>query len=261
VELPKLTSVGGYLSIYSNVELQVPKLTSVGGYLYIYSNVELQAPKLTSVGGDLSIYSNVELQAPKLTSVGGDLYISSNVELPKLTSVGGDLYIYSKISISLEKRLWGKNRKKGNKWIVCDLVSDWLLERLSKIEKSEFRIDNVIFDYPLFRKIRDKEITAKEVFSIKNIEQRRVAYSKMPKEKMKELDYKILDEVENDGYGYSMKIYSFELEGFNSPFYFLNCFCPSTGREFMLETRQISCWKAKMNSFGLNEKERFIKEW
>ena len=78
---------------------------------------------------------------------------------------------------------------------------------------------------------------------------------------MKELDYKILDEVENDGYGYSMKIYSFELEGFNSPFYFLNCFCPSTGREFMLETRQISCWKAKMNSFGLNEKERFIKEW
>jgi hypothetical protein len=219
----------------------------------------VELPKLTSVGGYLSINSNVEL--PKLTSVGGDLSINSNVELPKLTSVGGDLYISSKISISLEKRLWGKNRKKGNKWIVCDLVSDWLLERLSKIEKSEFRIDNVIFDYPLFRKIRDKEITAKEVFSIKNIEQRRVAYSRMPKEKMKELDYKILDEVENDGYGYLMKIYSFELEEFNSPFYFLNCFCPSTGREYFLETRKQKCLEAKMSSFGLENNYKFDKEW
>jgi hypothetical protein len=69
-EFPKLSSVGGDLYIRSNAEFSAPKLTSVGGYLSINSDAEF--PKLSSVGGDLYIHSNVKFSAPKLTSVGGD---------------------------------------------------------------------------------------------------------------------------------------------------------------------------------------------
>ena len=256
ISLPKLTSIGGDLYVHSNVSLETPKLTSVGGDLSVHSNISL--PKLTSVGGYLSVYSNISLL--KLTSIGGDLSVYSNVSLPKFTSIGGDLYVYSQISHELEKRLWEKNKK--NKWTICDLQSDWLIERVSKKADSEFTINNVSLPLKLFSKIRSGSLSAKEVFAIQNTEQRRVAYEKMDKKKMKELEnYKVLDEVKDDGCGNPMKIVSFEMKGYDSPFYFLNCFCASTKREYFVETRETECWAAKSASFGLSKGTEFEKEW
>lgn len=44
------------------------------------------------------------------------------------------------------------------------------------------------------------------------------------------------------------------MKNFDSPFYFLNCFCQSTKREYFIETRETDCWKAKQKSFGIGIK-------
>ena len=94
------------------------------------------------------------------------------------------------------------------------------------------------------------------MFEIKNTEQRRVAYELMDKSRMKELgDYKVLDEVKDDGHGYPMKVISFTVEGFTEPFKYLNCFCPTTGREYHLQTNSDTCIQAKNASFGLEDIE------
>ncbi len=125
-----------------------------------------------------------------------------------------------------------------------------------------YKINGVEFDKKLWTKVASGKMTAKEVFAIENLEQRRVAYELMDKTKMKDLaDYKVLDEVKDDGYGYPMNLISFTLKKFDTPFYYLNCFDPSTGREYFVETRKQKCWEAKMGSFGLKENERFTKEW
>lgn len=122
-----------------------------------------------------------------------------------------------------------------------------------RYEKIVYRMNGVMFDKPLFDKVRHDELTAFEVLAITNMEQRRIAYEHMNKMKMKELpNFKVIHEVKNDGCGYPMKIISFALDGFDTSFYFLDCFCPSTGREYMLETRQTDCWKAKAKSFGFD---------
>ena len=142
------------------------------------------------------------------------------------------------------------------------MQSDWLIERVSKKADSEFTINNVSLPLKLFSKIRSGSLSAKEVFAIQNTEQRRVAYEKMDKKKMKELEnYKVLDEVKDDGCGNPMKIVSFEMKGYDSPFYFLNCFCASTKREYFVETRETECWAAKSASFGLSKGTEFEKEW
>ena len=245
VTLPNLKSVGGDLSIHSNATLQADNLKSVGGYLYIHSNVTL--PNLKSIGGDLYIYSNVTL--PNLKSVGGYLSIHSNVTLPNLKSVGGYLYINSKLADKFEKRLWKNNR--NNEWYLTDRCSEFLLSCKGKIT---YKINNVEFVKELFDKVRKDQLTAQEVFAIQNMEQRRVAYEKMDKIKMRELpNLKVLEERKEDGCGYPDKVISFTLEGFNEDFRFYNCFDPSTGREYFLETRQVTCAKAKAKSFGFDE--------
>ena len=105
------------------------------------------------------------------------------------------------------------------------------------------------------------EILAKDVLAIENTEQRRIAYELMDKTRMKELkDYQVLDEVKDDGQGYPMKIVSFKVKQFTEPLKYLNCSCPSTGREYFIETRQDKCWLAKNKSFGL-EKINWLKEF
>ena len=52
-----------------------------------------------------------------------------------------------------------------------------------------------------------------------------------------------------------MRVVSFKLPGISQPFLYLNCFCPSGGREYYLETRKKVCWKAKAASFGLEDVE------
>ena len=112
-------------------------------------------------------------------------------------------------------------------------------------------LNGVYFNLPLFDKVRKAEFSAQEVFAIPNTEQRRVAYERMDKIKMRDLPgFNVLDEVMDDGYGHPMRIVSFSMSGFDTPFYYLNCHCPSTGREYYLETREKTCASAKGGSFG-----------
>jgi len=112
-------------------------------------------------------------------------------------------------------------------------------------------------------KIVNDELKPEEVFAIDNLEHRQVAYEFMDKTKMKSLkDYKVLDEVKDDGYGYPMKIISFSVKEVLQPLKYLNCFCPSTGREYYIGTNKDTCNEAKAASFGFKADEiEFIKEW
>ena len=128
-------------------------------------------------------------------------------------------------------------------------------EKEAAVEYSDgyklYSLNGVTIEEELFKKI--PEMTAEEVLSIENTEQRRVVYEIMDKSKMKELkDYKILDEIKDDDYGYKMKVIQFTIKGFDKPFNYLNCFCPSTGREYFLETESNNCLEAKSKSFGLD---------
>jgi hypothetical protein len=179
------------------------------------------------------------------------------VTLPNLKSVGGDLYINSNVGETLERQLWKHNPK--NKWKVSDVCTDWLLSRAGNFE---FYINRIQFDKTLFDAVRKGTLSAQEVFAITNMEQRRVAYEKMDKIKMKDLPgLTITDEVQ-DAYGFPMRLISFTLPKFNQPFKFLNCTDPSTGREYFLECfNSDTCWQAKNKSFGLAEGIKFTEEW
>src|SRR3990167_8055819 len=237
LKAPNLKSVGGYLSIYSSADLKAPNLKSVGGDLsinssadlkalksvggdlYIYSSADLKA--LKPVGGYLSIYSSADLKAPNLKSVGGYLYINSSADLKALKSVGGDLSIYSKISIDLAKNLWGANRKKNTKWTVCNLVPDWLINRVATKKDSVFKINDIELPFEWFEKIRKDKLSPGEVFAIDNVEHRRIAYEMMDKAKMKQLkDFTVL-ETGVDEKGKKVEIVSFTVQNIESHLYFI----------------------------------------
>ena len=190
--------------------------------------------------------------------ISGAFSIHSAASFAKLTSlkVGADFYIDSALKPKLVLLLWSAGYKQ--KWYLTDRCSEWLLAREGNIE---YRINAVAFDKTLFDKVRRDELTAQEVFALSNMEQRRVAYEKMNKSKMSALpNLKVLDEVKDDGHGYPMKIVSFTVTGFDKPFRYLNCFCPSGGREYYLETQQDTCQAAKGMSFG-DENIKFDQEW
>ena len=140
---------------------------------------------------------------------------------------------------------------------MSDVCSDWLLSQTGKID---YYINRVQFDKQLFDAIRHGQLSAQQVFAITNMEQRRVAYEKMDKIKMADLPgLQVLDESK-DKHGNAQRIISFIVEGFNQPFLFYHCICPSTGREYYLETKQKGCEAAKSMSFGIKEIE-FTEEW
>ena len=129
------------------------------------------------------------------------------------------------------------------------------------VENAIYKLNDNTFSREWFLKIKYDQLSVDEVFAIDNIEHRRLAYQFMDKLKMKSLsDYKILDEVKDDGYGYPMRIVSFTVQKMKDPLLFYNCHCPSTGREYFLGTNQKTCIEAKLQSFGIEEGE-FIKEW
>jgi len=126
----------------------------------------------------------------------------------------------------------------------------------------EYYLQGIKFEKKWWDKIVNDKMSAKEVLAIDNTEHRRIAYEMMDKTKMKKLKgYKVLDEVKDDGYGYGMKIISFKLPEIGTIKY-LNCFCPTTGREYFLGTDEVTCWQAKAKSFSFNSDElKFINEW
>ena len=52
----------------------------------------------------------------------------------------------------------------------------------------------------------------------------------------------------------------FSIKGIDKPFKFFNCFCPSTKREYFIETESDKCNIAKAKSFGFDELE-IEEEW
>ena len=119
-----------------------------------------------------------------------------------------------------------------------------------------YYIHGVKLEKDLWEKIVSGKMTAEEVFAVENTEHRRIAYEIMDKTKMKALkNFQVLDEVKDDGHGYPMKIISFKTQQYDMPFIYLNCFDPSTGREYFVETKEKTCLSAKNVSFGLDEVE------
>ena len=235
VKLNNLTSVWWDLSIYSNAKLNANNLTSVWWNLYISSNVKLN--NLTSVWWDLSIYSNVKLNANNLTSVWWDLSISSNV------------------SQLLINKLWKHNNK--NKWYINENSYKSFIKRQWDIN---YKLQWVNLEKKWFLKIIQDKFNPEELFAIDNIEHRRLAYQYMDKLKMKQLKwYKILDEKIDEKWN-PMKIVSFNIQNMKDDLIFYNCFCPSTLREYFIQTKEKTCDKAKAMSFWLEEIE-MINEW
>ena len=80
---------------------------------------------------------------------------------------------------------------------------------------------------------------------------------------MKQLDnFTTLDEIKDDGNGYPMKVVSFTVPNVKEPLKYLNCFCPTTGREYFIGTKEDRCKEAKTQSFGFFSTDlKFIKEW
>jgi hypothetical protein len=75
----------------------------------------------------------------------------------------------------------------------------------------------------------------------------------MDKTKMKKIKgYKVLDKAK-DWYGNKMQIIEFKVEDFEKPFKYYQCICPSSWREYFLETEENTCEKAKAKSFGLEQ--------
>ena len=110
-------------------------------------------------------------------------------------------------------------------------------------------------------KILGDKLTAEEVFAIDNIEHRRVAYQYMDKVKMKQLkDYKILD-TGTDEKGNPVKIVSFTIQNMKEPLLFYNCICPSSGREYFVQTEKKTWKEAKASSFGFFTVVQFLNEW
>jgi len=126
---------------------------------------------------------------------------------------------------------------------------------LKLLDKESYWLNGVKFEKDLFNKL--PTMSAKKILAISDMEQRRAAYEIMDKVKMKKLGEKVLDEVKDDGYGYPMRIIQVDVNDMDLRY--LNCFCPTTGREYYLETRETECQKAKLGSFGLTNS--FDKEF
>ena len=126
-----------------------------------------------------------------------------------------------------------------------------------------YYLRGVRFEKEWWSKIIKDEMTPQEVFAIDNQEHRRVAYEYMDKTKMKQLDnFTTLDEIKDDGNGYPMKVVSFTVPNVKEPLKYLNCFCPTTGREYFIGTKEDRCKEAKTQSFGFFSTDlKFIKEW
>ena len=201
------------------------------------------------ISGYVRAYQGATLTLPKLTTVSGYVVADqgATLTLPKLTTVSGYVQLFARLP-ELEKQLFHYNHK--NRFDVNELCTEWMLSQTGNIH---YYISRFEFPKCMFDKIRKGQLTAQEVFSIDNVEQRRVAYERMDKVKMKDLkDYKIL-ESKLDNQGNAMQVVSFSIDGYSNPFKYLNCICPSTKREYFIETKQDTCELAKAKSFGMDE--------
>jgi hypothetical protein len=72
VELAMCTTITGNLSVTSSSSLELPRLTSIGGFLTIWENPTLahvSLPKLTRIGGYLDVSANKALTSVRLPAL------------------------------------------------------------------------------------------------------------------------------------------------------------------------------------------------
>ena len=123
-------------------------------------------------------------------------------------------------------------------------------------------INGVNFEKKLWNKVVKDQLTVQEVFALENTEQRRIAYEQMDKLKMKQLkDYEVLDHRDKDEQGKMDEVVQFSIKGFNEPFTYYSCECPTTGRRYFLQTNQKNCLNAKASSFGVSADIIWSNEW
>jgi uncharacterized protein (UPF0305 family) len=270
---PQLTNVSGYVDVSENATFTANQLTNVSGSVYVWENATFIAPQLKQ-SGYVDVMENATFTSPQLTDVSGSVYVSENATFTanQLTNVSGSVYVWEnarfiapqlkiiknnifiKNNIVAEKQLWKKFSK--NKWILNEGSSDWLIEQKGDFE---YYLNDVQFTTrEWYLKIKNDKLTASQVFTIDNIEHRRIAYEFMDKTKMKKLKGEILDE-KIDKYGNSLRIISFNIQ--NMELKFLNCFCPSTGREYFIGTEKKLSFEAKNASFGLDNNVEWVEEW
>ena len=274
-KLKNCETISGYVDVYKNAKFSAPKLKQ-SGYVNVYENVKFSAPKLETISSSVYVYKNAKFSAPRLKQ-SGSVYVNENAKFsaPKLETVSDYVYVNENAKFSapklkqsgsvdvnenakLEKQLWKIASK--NKWYVSDKSSEWLLKKKGNFV---YQLSGVIFEKEWFDKIRKDKLSAEEVLAIDNTEHRRVAFEYMDKTKMKQLkDFKILDKVKDDGYGNPMNIWSFTIQNMDRPLKFLNCFCPTTKREYFLGTDKDKCWEAKAGLIGFEAKDiEYVKEW
>jgi len=83
----------------------------------------------------------------------------------------------------------------------------------------------------------------------------------MDKAKMKLLkDFTVLDKG-TDEKGNLAKVVSFTVQNMEEPLLFYHCVCPSTKREYFVQTEKKTWKQAKAVSFGFDEEVEFVNEW
>ena len=209
--------------------------------------------------GDVTIRSAQQWKnfRNKYDQVNGSIYMHDCTGLTSVTfpkEVKGSIYMNDctgLTSVTFPKEVNGSI-------YMNDKSSDYLLSLVHK--KIVYRIDDVEMPRDLFDAIQTGSLWPAEVFSIKNMEQRRIAYQHMDKSRMASLPNFTVHDSATDKYGNPHRIISFTVKGFDLPFIYYHCVCPSTGREYYLETKQRTCAAAKAASFGMSEIE-FTEEW
>ena len=256
-KLEYIEIINGSVDVYQNAKASFPKLKNVSGPVYVYENAKVSFPNLKQ-SSYVDVCENAKASFPKLKSVSGYVYVCENakVSFPKLESVSGFVDVRNG-DIKLEKQLWKIASK--NQWYVSEKSSEWLLSQKGNFV---YQLNGIQFEKEWFDKIRKDELSPEEIFAIDNTEHRRVAYEFMDKQKMKQLkDYKILDE-KIDSKGNPMKILSFTIQNMKEPLKFYNCLCPSSKREYFLQTDKDTCDEAKVGMFGFKvEEAEFVEEW
>ena len=256
-KLEYIEIINGSVDVYQNAKASFPKLKNVSGPVYVYENAKVSFPNLKQ-SSYVDVCENAKASFPKLKSVSGYVYVCENakVSFPKLESVSGFVDVRNG-DIKLEKQLWKIASK--NQWYVSEKSSEWLLSQKGKFI---YQLNGIRFEKEWFDKIRKDQLSPEEIFAIDNTEHRRVAYEFMDKRKMKQLkDYKVLDE-KTDEKGNPMKILSFTIQNMKEPLKFYNCLCPSSKREYFLQTDKDTCNEAKAGMFGFKAEEaEFVEEW
>ena len=253
----------GYIDVREGASLTIPSMAlTQTGYIDVREGASLTIPSMAlTQTGNIYVSQGVSLTIPSMAlTQTGNIYVREGVSLtiPSMAlTQTGNIYVRSNKCEELVKYLL--DNFKLNKWYINENTPQEIID--AGLKNAIYILNDVRLKREWFIKIKYDKLSVEEVFAIDNIEHRRIAYQFMDKMKMKNLpDYKVLDEIENDGYGFPMRIVSFTIQNMKEALLFYNCHCPSTGREYFIGTNFKTCESAKLGSFGLNEGE-FVKEW